>query len=947
MKKVFAILSVLALTIALVGMTVNPAVKADNLFTEDPTITENDIPMYIMDSIYTTFPAYYDYATAGDDNWMGLSRMYAWNETRLQVKQMDSEGNYTGKEYAIFFAGATSASEAGTGNNLLFYNVIDGNIVLQRMDGGKLGSAGYPMDPSLSHMRKNLSEEDIVFEPISLWSANGSSNGGNMLNRVMTFDAQGRMIRGLAGGVAYQKPGTEGALEVTVPAEYCYVNGVVTKAEAGVTCDKVQAAKVDPETGEPVLDPVSGEPVMEETDEDNYLYARYVWQWFTAEQYATQEVNEVPYLAEGWDAMKWDYSWEDADGYMCIAFVPSENSTAKLTADQLAVYTATCEANGQAAPDANATRKCAEMFYVPAGGWTYDFGYLDKGKNNLYNCFVDMLMSGYKYGRTVDAEGKGMAAQKTYDFSAKPLYATDVVAGGVSYQVMEGQNVIEVMQGEEFIPSKNVVYTGLSKYWATPGDLTSFKSDTTVLDMYITLDGVTQVQPNTGYTCMDDVIEDFMADWNEYAAANGKTQMTVKPTASMTDQEMFDNFYQVLGWDLASTSDNSGCFTGISKYWTKWQWMFEYISAKCVANGVSAVVWNGKGAVPSPGSSRDALFGFFTEIEKRSIPITSANTCADFSNGKATEWLDSRTNLEKWQQFSIDTSTAAVDTNYVVGYKVYNQVTGIESQFTLTFVVVDEYTPILKINKNNLIYAPTKLGDALVMPTIDKSTLVTAYNAKYNGSSILGDEITYKVHFESATLDFDNVTEGEHKVTATVYSASGAKYASKTFVVSVEDMTAPIVRARDFTLAYGADFKVQDGITYAYDKVDGNLMDNNLSGWIYDNSKNKVNTEKAGKYTVQAVISDASGNETEVSYKVTVLPQVNLSGIEDATEELQAALLEQKALVEGLQEQLESLQAAVDAGFMPDTSKCGSKSALVVELLAATSLLVVFLKKKH
>ena len=68
MKKVFAFLSVFALTIAFVGFGAKSANAAGELITEDPTLNENQIPMYIMDSIYTTFPAYYDYATAGDQN---------------------------------------------------------------------------------------------------------------------------------------------------------------------------------------------------------------------------------------------------------------------------------------------------------------------------------------------------------------------------------------------------------------------------------------------------------------------------------------------------------------------------------------------------------------------------------------------------------------------------------------------------------------------------------------------------------------------------------------------------------------------------------------------------------------------------------------------------------------------------------------------------------------
>ena len=121
MKKVFAFLSVFALTIAFVGFGAKSANAAGELITEDPTLNENQIPMYIMDSIYTTFPAYYDYATAGDQKWPGAARMYPWNETRFNCKLIDEEGNFTGKEYSVYFSGGLKATDAGAGVNLLFY----------------------------------------------------------------------------------------------------------------------------------------------------------------------------------------------------------------------------------------------------------------------------------------------------------------------------------------------------------------------------------------------------------------------------------------------------------------------------------------------------------------------------------------------------------------------------------------------------------------------------------------------------------------------------------------------------------------------------------------------------------------------------------------------------------------------------------------------------------
>ena len=951
MKKVFAILGVIALTIALFGVAgKTQAVKADEKWTVDPTLNENEIPMYIMDSIYSTFPQYYDNDAKADPQWGGPARMYPWNETRLQVRQMDADGKFTGKEYAVFFAGALTAADAGTGNNLLFYKIKDREVVLTRYNNGTEGGT-VAMDPSLSHMRTNLADEDITFNPKTLFA--GSGEGDTFYNRLLVFDANGRVVRGLAGGIAYMEEGSESANEVVFAPEYCYVNGVVTKAEDGVVCDKVKVAAVDDE-GNPQLDG-NGDPIYVETEKDAYLYTRFLWQWVAAEDFDANEVNTVPYLSAGWDASKWDYAnyEESSDGYILICFLPSENSTVNLTADQIAVYT-------NAELDAPVTRACAEKITVPAHGFSYDFGYLDRGKTNLYNCFVDMFTSGYYHGRDVDENGKGTAYQRTFDFSAKPLYTTDIVANGVSYATMAGQNTIEVLQGENFIPSKNVVYTGLSKYWQTPNDLTSFQSDTSVLEMYITLNGATVVQPSTGYTSFADMVADWVADWNNYATnhttvSEGQTvpdplpEMTVIPNINQTDQEFMDQFYNVLGWNFAGTSANAGSFEAVS--WAKWGWMYEYINQKLDEAG-SAYKFNKDGGVTSPGTSRVVLWAFFVESPKVSIAPAYANSQTDFDNGKAREWLDERTNLEKWQQFSIDTSTAPVDTNYKVSFKVTNTTTGISSSLDIKYVVVDEYTPIIEVNKNNLIINPTLSGNAVVIPEVNPFAFCTAYNAKYNGSSIKGDDISYKVHYSSETLDFDNPTEGTHKVTAIVYSASGAKYATASFNVIIEDMTAPRVLTRDLTLAYGSYFVPEMGIQYAFDAVDGNLTNNDFRGWLTATST--ANTSRPGKYTVEVEVSDRSGNVTTARFSVTVLEKpaaatdvADLADIADQVANLASKLDELQGSVDQLSKDVAGVKAAVEDVKQSSAKKCGSKSAILVEFLAAASLLGVFLKKRH
>ena len=962
MKKVFAFLSVFALTIAFVGFGAKSANADDKLFTVDPTLSENQIPMYIMDSIYTTFPNYYDYATGGDEQWGGAARMYPWNETRLQVKLIDEDGNWVKaangetSEYAVYFSGATTASSAGAGNNILFYDVdADGNPVMRRLSGGvkydadgniKWDSSAMAMDPSLSHMRKNISDQDLVFDPVDLFATFGATDAKhNLTNRALTFDANGRMIRGITLDGGYLLPDAEGAQPVTIAPEYCYVDGVVTKIEDGVVCD---------------VEEVTNEETGETKSVTQYITNRFVWQYYSAEDFDPSMVNEVPYLSEGWDAQKWDYVNEEEDGYVCIAFVSSEGGAFKLTPEQLAVYTETCAANGLPAPVEGDCRLGVREVVVPAGGWTYDFGYLDKGKSRLCEKFMDMFIDGYYYGRKVDEEGKGMGYQSTHDFSASPIYAKDIENNGVSYQVMDGQNVIEVLQGETVYPTKNIVYSGMAKYWAEPGNFLSYKSDTSVLELYVKQDGVTVVQPNTGYNSHAEMAEDFMADFNAFYAKKQGYQLqedgsyakedgsvyTPLATPSLPEGATADDakaaiggttgaWYAAIPYNLVGLSSSENTFVGDAEMWAKWGWMFEYMNIKLdtVASGLNLTTK----LVASPGNWAYTMWCFLAEA-----PLISGWPSSKVDWTDAGNWCDTRTNLEKWNQYTIDTATAAVDTNYVLEFKVVNPQTELATELKLTYVVVDEYTPILKVNKNNLIYAPQVSGDKVTMPTIDKYTFCTAYNARYNGKDIKGDDISYKVHYYSETLDFDNPTEGNHVVTAKVYNQT--KWVEKSFVVSIEDVTAPRVNSvGSITIGLGEHFDLLCGVLYAYDNVDGNLLDMERSYW-FDLISKPVDIQTVGTYEVVLEIWDAAGNSTELSYDVKVVSNKVNEELADGIAANKQAIDNLEGLIIELSEKVAEIQEAQEAAA---AKKCGSKSAIMVQFLAAASLLVVFLRKKH
>ena len=972
MKKVFAFISVFALAIAMVGLAPKHVSAAETKWTKDPTLGENEIPLYIMDSIYSTFPFEYDNVAKPDDNWQGAARMYPWNETRLQVKQIGEDGEFTGKEYAIFFTGNLSMKEPGQGNNILFYNVVDGQPVLQRSNGGRLVEKnGVPMDPSLSHMRTNLADEDITFDAIKLWSDNGSGNGSNLYNRMFVFDGEGRMVRGAGLNELFEKAVTGAeATEVDenrVTPQFCYVDGKVTPMGDGVVCDKKKVPAVD-ENGDPVVDPETGEEVLVESDEDDILYERYIWQYVSPEEFASEEfcgVNEVGYLHDGWDAQKWDYAFDDADvegGKVCIAFVGSEGSNYKLNAAQLEVYAETVKAQNAELddehkipePTADTTRTMARMITVPAHGRTFDFGYLDRGVLSGKIKFMQMFNQGFAHGRKLDAEGKGMSYAKAYNHSVKPLYTQDAVVNGSSFQFKEGQNVIEVMQGDKIIPSKNLVYTGMSRYFANEYDLTSFQADPSALDLYITNGNQTVVEPSQGYTDFDVLVSDFISDIAEWKGVPVE-EIKVDTAANFKSNFSWGEFFATNEAN-ANKPDYGVADYGHPSFWNipenreKWGFLLEKIEQTMlkypggdVYDGSLAHVHNAatKFYCGSPDTIGHAIWAFLYGQDHGYFGFS-------FSGGHNTEWMDTRSNVEKWDQYTIDTTTDPINTNYNLTFRAVNRNTHKENSISITYVVVDSYTPILEINHDNLFL------DA--EGAINPHTWASAWDATYNGS-IKGNVISDQINYTSDTLDFAvdaNYQQGKHRVTAEV--RNGNKVVTKSFVVEITDNHEPVVDTQQVIINYGEHFDPIMAITYAMDNVDGNLLDCTTRAWYsvegkYSTTPAASDFYKNGKpsnkdYDLTLVVTDTAGNETEADFRLTIVRPTSLD-TDSAVEALKDDVNALSEQLQALNEQVESLKAQIDSLVAKANAKCGSKSSLMVEFLAATGLLVVLLRRKH
>lgn len=949
MKKAFAVMSTLMLALACFGLFSKTTVAAaeDKTFVVDPTLAEDEDPMYIMDSIYSTFPHYYRMDEKFDEAWQGESRMYPWNETRLRVKQYDlATGQPTGRYYAVYFTGALKHMENnekvyGAGKNVLFYTLDDSGAV--RLSKRELSTWYHNRnagDPSLSHMNSNATGQDITFDMVEVFAKVGDgADSGRMMNQSLVFDGQGRVIRGSVGNAVFLEPGTDGAAEYLMPAVFCYVDGKVVKYVAGETTpDKKQEPQLD-EEGNVVMDD-EGNPVMVPTDKDHMLYKRFTWAWFAEKP---ENVNEVGYLEEGWDPHKWDYCFEQDGGYMCYAFMGTDGSEELLDAEALAFYNEQLKAahiaeekpEEEFKPVSQVSRKVITEFYIPAGGWTYDFGYLDKGTDLLAD-FQQMFLAGYYYGREA-----GYAEQRTYNFSSSGLLTEEKVIDGNSYRLLEN-NVIEVMPGTVVNPSKNIIYTGLSQYWdkgedGTENKLDGFVSDTTICEFYIKVNGVTAVMP-AKYPSWDKLVEDFMADINAFVRAKkGEAYVDVVLPAAISTS---DRFYTEFNNELGTTSATYASFLQDEAMWAKWSWIFEYINQQAGGGQLNA-----NKTVASPGNWTYTVWGLLTKSPAQggwpSIKADSTNAEADLLQ------------VVKWADYTF-TASEELDTRYVVEYTVKNTVTGNESSTTITYVVTDVYTPVIELNAAALNVKSEKKDGKVVIndgQPITAAQLLTAYNGKYANITndvkrdIKGTDITYKVVLDSETLDFSKPTEGRHSVVAKVVAQSATTYKEELvrFTVVIRDRTNPVVTTVNGTLnvAYGSVFDPQMGIVAASDNVDGNLK---LAAhtWCIDLSETPVNTLKPGTYTVKLGIYDGAGNATNVSYVVKVAEAyANEDGIKDLS-----GLVEDNAiLLEELQEVINGILAKVDKLSQKGCGK--SSAALAVQILSASSLLVLVLRKKH
>ena len=999
MKKLFALLSAFVLTLAIIGLATKAPVAsaADEKWTVDPTLAEDEIPMYEMGSIYTTFPNYYDNAAKPDELWGGSSRMYPWNETRLRVAEYDAQGAATGKYYAIFFSGLTShlnkdgtpASGAGNNVNGYAYKEADGTLTTVRVKtGGGYTYDATPADPSLSHLRVNFTGEDISINMIEVSNRIGDgSNAQNLYNRMFVFDGEGRIIRGVGMDSFYLKAGADGAAADVWAPQFCYVDGVVTPYAEGVECDKAKEAVLN-EDGSPKLDE-NGEAVYVETDEPNYVYKRFMWEFFETKP---ENVNTAGYMLEGWDCDLWDLCLDVEGGYMAIAFLNDEGTNHKIKDEERAVTNATRAAAGQEAlAEGDHFRACVAEIRIPKDGGTFDFGYLDKGVPAEAAKFNNIIRGAYMSGRNVKS-----AEVKTYDFSSKPLTTFDAVVDDKSYQLMVGKNYVEVLHGDIFKPAKNIIYDGLASAWLEKDNVQSYKKDLNALEYSMFVDGAMVVYKYP-YADKAEMVADFENDVRAWFAPG---------TAAGGAEGKYQNFTvadtEAVGWDFIALSYNANCFWADAGNRAKWAWMVNYVADVRKANGLSASHWEtiDQGLTGSPGTFNAEISAFLNDTIKnpgawnRTSDYTTGEGATEQSIQNATGFLPKESNQSAFLNYEIDTTNDHIDQIHVVKFVVKNAA-GIEQSITLNYVVVDEYTPIIEVDKNKLYIEPVLNGDKYEIAPINPMEIAKAYNARYNGVSIKGDDISQNIHFSSETLDFNNPTEGVHEVYAVVYN-DVRHYAETKFNISITDVTAPYVEFySSLVLPYGTTWTPELTVKKAVDNVEGNLIGSTIE-WCIDESNNKVKTTTPGTYKVTVSVYDTTGNCTTVKKAINVqVLEKNasakdivdaLAGVEASVSEIKADLGDVLAMVEADSQEIANIKAAIELlasaedieavkaaiAALPEdadiaavkaaidsvkattdsveqvvTAKGCGKSAYFIEFLAAGCLLVFLLRKKH
>lgn len=466
MKRVFAFISLFAISLVMFGFgTANVKAAdepAEGKWVVNPYLLEDEngevveIPMYIMDSIATTFPFHYDRNHTPDANWGGIARQYAWNGVKTVIPQFDANGA-TGKYYGVYQQGASSGKETGIGkmiytteglwDNGTFYQDKDKDGAVITEPGGSYNRTS-PHDPSLSFSLHNTKDEAVGIQVYK-----EASN--QVANPFIIFNAEGQAVAGLIHSSAVAENG--------LGQEFCYdADGVgVVANEDASNCAKVMVDTEEDDLDKPIKDEdgniIGYEKVQVEGDDPQYITTRFAWAYLGA---APANLNNS-YLGEGWKADNWDFYNEETGVAVVMLGTGIANggqvSSAELAADD--------------SVEAGHVRAPYYEISIPAGGFFYQCGYLDRG-STLLTTYKDVEAQAYLYGRN---EGYKMYFQ-CYNYAGADITFVEGEQNGYGLSKIPGTNTIEAIAGTSIKLADLIDYAALATCFADENDPFSFQS---------------------------------------------------------------------------------------------------------------------------------------------------------------------------------------------------------------------------------------------------------------------------------------------------------------------------------------------------------------------------------------------------------------------------------------------------------------------------------------
>lgn len=686
MKKVFACLSTILLMLVAFGLVMQPAKLSaaeveEGKFIEDPTLKEGDIPIYSMNSIRTSFPDLYDANALPDPNY-GIGRNYYWNEIKLVIPQIENN-EFTGNQYTVYTHGTTASKI------YLWITIPEGNdgagtVTTATQTKSSVAWTGtYPPlfgDVSLSGVRYNVSGQTVHFNDV--YRENGVGNGTNDTDFIyVIFDGEGHMVRGAAHDNYFN---AENIATYGFTQLFGYKDGEIVLREdvigAGKAVNGFGAADADldrvqfevDDLDNPLLDEVTGEPLYD--DEGNPLYnkklvdgeepkflagQRYIWQWFSEEDFDAESVNTAAYLQEGWRQDLWDYAFADVNGgYVCLAFAPNLAKFAALTDAQATVHNASInalveageltqeEADGLLIPFTSSidettqeetitfeeTRRALIIsFDVPVDGISYRYGYLDYAGAGVtemhFDKFCRIFESGLLFGRK---EGY-RAHARTCNFTAAGLQAGSAQVDGATFVLREenGKLVYEIKAGTEIKPAKLVSLAGMLGCFLEEGDgdeesgsnvhaVQSYKNaDASELEITMDINKEAVMRPIVHqYETLEQVKADFLSALLSWKTGKGQT------FGEDTDWSTFANntYGKFADGDLQLFAEEVPA----------WKWFVDYYTEKFEAQA-AADEFTGY-TVAAANGLRWGLYAFMNQIKVGSWPYSPDFSKTDYSD---------------------------------------------------------------------------------------------------------------------------------------------------------------------------------------------------------------------------------------------------------------------------------------------------------------------------